>query len=98
MDRIIYDGLTGPMPQPCPGRTWFEAIVEGWPDQRAVREIEESLHALELARHARPPVLEVTFADPNSPVSKYRVDPAAKTVVFTLAGPRTYLQGQREES
>lgn len=91
------DGLTAPLHtlEPCRGRTWFDAIVEGWHDQGMLRLHLDSLHQIELARSARPPVLEVTLADPSLGVSKYRVDPESRTVVFTVTSPHPVLQAEK---
>lgn len=97
MDGVSYDPLTGPVPPPCPGRTWFEAIVEGWHDQGMLRLHLQSLHEMELARVAKPPVLEVTLSDPRAGVSKYTVSPDSKTVAFTLTGPHAVLQGEKTD-
>lgn len=72
---------------PCKGRTWFDAIVEGWHNQSMMRLHMEGLHVLELARAAKPPVVEVTVADLSSPVRKYTIDPSESTVVWTMARP-----------
>jgi hypothetical protein len=79
----------------CPGRTWFDAIVEGWNDQGMLRLHLESLHKMELARAARPPALEVTLADPAAGITKYLVNPEDRTVTFTLTGPHPVLQGTK---
>lgn len=72
----------------CKGRTWFEALVEGWHDQAMLRLHLESLHALEMQRAYRPPPVEVTITDPKWPVSGLLIDPAARTVAVTIRPPQ----------
>lgn len=80
---------TAQLPE-CPGRTWFEALVEGWHDQGMMRQHMEGLHELELARAARPPVVELSIGTPTGPL-QFRADPEAGTVSFRVSQP-TYEQ------
>lgn len=69
----------------CPGRTWFEALVEGWHDQGRMREHMDGLHQLELSRMtARPPVVELTVHNPATGPLRVTHDPEARTTAFTL--------------
>lgn len=69
---------------PCGGRTWFDAIVQGWHDQGRMREHMEGLHAIELDRVKAETEIH-TITDVSRPL--VTVNPDARTVVFSVSGP-----------
>jgi len=82
-----------PLPPPCPGATWFEVLAAAWHDQSLMRQHQEGLHHLELARAARPPVLAVTVVSPSEtgPLA-YTVDPVTRTVSVDMTGPQRVIE------
>lgn len=72
---------------PCPGRTWFDALMEGWHDPVTAHQLHDALEQFEAARAANPPPVEVTITDATSPFSKVRMDPMARTTTITVAKP-----------
>ncbi len=72
---------------PCPGRTWFDALMEGWHDPVTAHQLHDALEQLETARAANPPAVEVTITDAMSPVSRIRVDPLRGEMAFTVTRP-----------
>lgn len=86
-----------PLPA-CPGRTWFDTLVEGWHDQAMMRRHMEGLHALDLARAQQRPVYALTVQGATGPM-KFLADPDSKTVTFTMpksTGPVPVLNDETE--
>lgn len=73
---------TTPLPA-CPGRTWFDTLVEGWHDQAMMRRHMEGLHALDMERAQQRPVYALTVASATGPM-RFVADPDARTVTFTV--------------
>lgn len=83
----IFGLVAVPVLPPCPGRTWFDALCEGWHDPVTVHQLHEALEQFEASRAANPPPVEVTITDATSPISKYRMDPVRREQVFTVTRP-----------
>lgn len=71
-----------PLPA-CPGRTWFDTLVEGWHDQGMMRRHMEGLHDLDLERAQQRPVYALTVASATGPM-RFVADPDTRTVTFTV--------------
>lgn len=67
---------------PARGQSWFDVL-----SARAPGHIADGVRQREHARRDGPPVLHVHVGSLSSPVSRYEVDPGARTVAFTVSGP-----------
>jgi hypothetical protein len=77
----------GATPLPvCPGRTWFDTLVENWHDQGMMRRHMEGLHELDLERAQQRPVYALTVPTAAGPL-RFTADPEDRTLTFHVNHP-----------
>jgi len=70
----------------CPGRTWFEALKEGWHDQSMMRQHMEGLHELDLEQARHQPVMALAVNTRTGPM-RISPGPVPGSVAITVREP-----------